>query len=326
MKENYYITTEGVLARKENTVYFASKKTGKVPIPIQKVYAIYALAPLTLTSGVIHFLAQNNIPVFFFNYYGFYDATLYPREPIQSGVSIVNQVKAYLDPSKRMHLAKMFIYGAARNMIRNMERYKLEDHKSKINELISEIVRSSSITGLMNVEARIRQVYYNGLDQVLPEEFMIGKRTRRPPENKGNALISFGNSLLYATTLAEIYHTSLNPTVSFLHEPSERRFSLALDISEVFKPLIVDRLVLYLVNKKIIQPEDFRKEFNGVLLKNKGRKKYVRAYHERLRKKIKHRKLRRNVSYQHLIRLECYKIMKFILGVSESYEPFVIWW
>ncbi len=325
MKQNYYILSEGVLVRKENTVYFIARNK-KVPIPVKKIYAIYAMMPLTLSSGVIHFLAQNRIPIFFFNYYGFYDGVFYPREQIQSGLSIVNQVKTYLDYNKRIYIAKKFISGAAKNMIRNMERYKLSDHEDQINKLIEELNEVKSITELMNVEARIRQIYYDGLDQILPDDFKIVKRTRRPPQNEGNALMSFGNSLLYATTLSEIYHTSLHPTISFLHEPSERRFSLALDISEIFKPLLVDRLIIYLVKKKIIQVDDFRKEFNGVLLKEKGKKKFVRYYDERLKKKIKHRKLNRNVSYQHLIRLECYKLMKYILGVSERYDPFVIWW
>ena len=211
-------------------------------------------------------------------------------------------------------------------MIRNMERYKLDNKKDAINSLISELNKANNIISIMNVEARIRQIYYNGLDEILPEGFKIIRRSRRPPENRGNALISFGNSLLYATVLAEIYHTPLNPTVSFLHEPSERRFSLSLDVSEIFKPLIVDRLIIYLVNKRIIQLSDFRKEFNGILLKENSMRKFLRAYNERLKKKIKHRKLGRNVSYQHLIRLECYKIMKYILDVGKEYNPFVIWW
>ena len=138
-------------------------------------------------------------------------------------------------------------------------------------------------------------------------------------------MISFGNSLLYSTVLSEIYHTQLNPTISYLHEPFERRFSLALDLAEIFKPLIVDRTIFSLVNRGVIGKEDFRRELNGVLLSENGKKKFLKAYGEKLETTIKHRKLGRNVSYQRLIRLECYKLVKHLLG-TEKYEPFVIWW
>lgn len=79
-----------------------------------------------------------------------------------------------------------------------------------------------------------------------------------------NSLILFGNSLLYATILTEIYHTQLTPTVSYLHEPGERRYSLSLDISGVFKPVIVDRVIFNLVNNRTIKPEHFDKKLTPV--------------------------------------------------------------
>jgi CRISPR-associated protein Cas1 len=72
-----------------------------------------------------------------------------------------------------------------------------------------------------------------------------------------NALLSFGNSLLYTAALSEIYMTQLNPTVSYLHEPSQRRPSLALDLPEIFKPLIVDRVIFRLLNRGEISDDDF---------------------------------------------------------------------
>jgi CRISPR-associated protein Cas1 len=159
----------------------------------------------------------------------------------------------------------------------------------------------------------------------LNEDFKYEKRTRQPPQNEVNAMISFGNSLLYTATLTEIYNTQLNPTISYLHEPGERRFSLCLDISEIFKPLIVDRLIFYLVNKKIIQLEDFKEELDGIVFTEEGKRKFLKYYEEKLATTIKHRSLRRNVSYQRLIRLEAYKLIKHLIGVKE-YKPFVIWW
>jgi len=138
-------------------------------------------------------------------------------------------------------------------------------------------------------------------------------------------MISFGNSLLYTATINAIYHTQLDQTISFLHEPSERRFSLSLDISEIFKPLIVDRTIFKLVNKDMITENDFIKELNYCLLNKSGKEKFIRDFEERLRTTIKHRELGRNVTYERLIYLECLKISKHFLGTKE-YNPFVIWW
>lgn len=138
------------------------------------------------------------------------------------------------------------------------------------------------------------------------------QRTKRPPGNEVNALISFGNSLLYATTLTEIYKTHLNPTISYLHQPRERRFSLSLDISEVFKPVIVDRVIFSLVNRQRIQIDDFRDEMEGCLLAEDSRKEFVRGYEERLEKTVDHPTLDKKVSHQRLLRLEGYKLVKHV--------------
>jgi len=153
----------------------------------------------------------------------------------------------------------------------------------------------------------------------------MGGRSKQPPLNIVNSLISFGNMLCYSECLRSIQQTQLNPTVSFLHEPGERRYSLALDISEIFKPLLVDRVIFKVLNKNELQENDFDKKLNKIVLKNKGKKKFLQAYELRLQETIKHRSLNRNVSYKHLIKLECYKLQKHLLNIKE-YKPFKMYW
>lgn len=140
-----------------------------------------------------------------------------------------------------------------------------------------------------------------------------------------NCLISFGNSLLYTNTLSEIYHTQLNPTISYLHEPSERRFSLSLDLSEIFKPILVDRIIFKLVNNRMLGEEDFLDELNFCYLNDRGRRTFLAEWDEKLRTTIKHPLLKRKVSYQRLIRLECYRLIKHLLG-DKPYVAFRAWW
>ncbi|OWT33620.1 subtype I-B CRISPR-associated endonuclease Cas1 [Methanobrevibacter sp. 87.7] len=319
-KKNYYLLSEGILKRKENTIYFVNKK-GKKPLPINKVYSVYAYGQITISSQVINLFAKEGIPIHFFNYYGFYNGSFYPRESLLSGDLLIKQAEHYLNFSKRLKLAKLFVEGSAKNILKVLSYYKIDNN---IKNTLKELKDAKRITEVMNVEGRIRSEYYNYFDDILPEEFKMEGRSK-PPKNMVNSLISFGNSLMYSTVLSEIYNTQLNPTISYLHEPSERRFSLSLDLSEIFKPILVDRIIFYLVNKKMITKKDFNQDLNCCLLNDKGRKTFIKEYNKRLEKTIKHKDLGRKVSYQRLIRLEAYKLKKHFLGM-EMYSPFVIWW
>jgi len=316
-RKNYYILSDGKLVRRENTIYFENKD-GRKPLPINAIYSIYALGSLSVTSKAISLLAKEGICIHFFNRYGFYVGSFYPRETLISGDMLIRQVEHYLDKDKRLTLARAFVEGAVKNMQKVLSSYGLT------LEFDVDLEGVESVHELMGFEAMARQNYYRLFGNLL-KNFEFGERSRRPPKNEINAMISFGNSLLYSTIVSELYHTQLNPTISYLHEPFERRFSLALDIAEIFKPFIVDRLILYLVNKRIIKAEDFNKDLDCVLLNKTGYRKFVKAYNEKLESTIKHKQLKRNVSYQRLIRLECYKLIKHLLGV-EKYKPFVIWW
>lgn len=329
MKEDYYITQDGGLTRHENTVYFENENT-KRALPVNKIYSIYAYGRLSFSSGVVDYLAKNGIPIHFFNYYGFYEGTFYPRETLVSGDLVVKQASYYLDGLKRLSLAKSFVDGACGNILRNLKYYarektELETYISNIESEIARLPSTSTIPEVMNVEGRIRDLYYNSLDEIFPENYKIIKRSRMPPANRMNTLISFGNSLMYTTTLSEIYNTQLNPTISFLHEPFERRFSLALDVSEIFKPIIIDRIILKLVNKNMLDDDCFRGEIGDMLLSEKGKKIFLGEYNEKLSTTIMHRGLDRNVSFKRLIRLELYKLVKHCLGEKE-YKPLIMWW
>ena len=320
-KKNYYILSEGILKRKENTIYFVNEK-GKKPIPINKVYSIYAYGQITFSSQVMSVLSKNGVPIHFFNYYGFYSGSYYPRETLLSGDLLVKQADYYLNTQKRLELAKLFVEGAANNILKVLAYYKIENN---IKETLSELNSTNKITEIMNIEGRIRSEYYSKFDEILPDDFKMEGRSRQPPKNMINSLISFGNSMMYSTVLTELYNTQLNPTISYLHEPSERRFSLSLDLSEIFKPIFVDRLIFYMVNKRMLSKKDFNEDLNCCLLNDKGRNKFIKEYNKRLEKTIKHKKLKKNVSYQRLIRLEAYKLKKHILDI-EKYDPFVSWW
>ena len=175
-KKNYYILSEGILKRKENTIYFVNEK-GKKPIPINKVYSIYAYGQITFSSQVMSLLSKNGVLIHFFNYYGFYSGYYYPRETLLSGDLLVKQADYYLNTQKRLELAKLFVEGAANNILKVLAYYKIENN---IKETLSELNSTNKITEIMNIEGRIRSEYYSKFDEILPDDF---KMEGRIPDN-----------------------------------------------------------------------------------------------------------------------------------------------
>lgn len=196
-----------------------------------------------------------------------------------------------------------------------------------IQELAAQIGSTSDTSELMGIEGKARNAYYGLWQHILDGSSMAAfqKRVRRPPDNPVNALISFGNALLYAACVGEIYHTQLSPEISYLHEPGERRFSLALDIADVFKPVIVDRMIFAVLNTRQLAPSHFDTSLNGCRLEDEGRKIVVKAFEGKLQTTLLHRRLKRHVSYQRLLRLECYRLIRHLVG-EQAYRAFHMWW
>lgn len=330
MKKTIYIFSSGELHRKQNTIYFEGDK-GKKYIPVENTGEMLIMGEVTINKKLLEFLSQKEIILHFFNHYGYYVGTFYPREHSNSGHMILKQAEHYLSSEKRMDIAQRFVSGAVDNMKKVLIYYlnrgvEVNDILSDIKALEETITVQNKIDGLMAIEGNIREQYYKAFDSILRNSaFEFRGRSRRPPENRLNALISFGNSLLYVVCLSEIYKTHLDPRIAFLHTSNFRRFSLNLDIAEIFKPIIVDRIIFTLVNKKIIKRTDFYEEANGVFLKEAGRKRFIEEFDRRLQTTIKHPSLKRNVSYRTLIHLEVYKIEKHLLEEKE-YVPFVARW
>ena len=183
----------------------------------------------------------------------------------------------------------------------------------QVDMLRKTIPKTSTIEELMGVEGNIRKQYYAAWNVIINQEIHFEKRVMHPPDNMINSLISFVNTLIYTKVLSEIYRTQLNPTISYLHEPGTRRFSLSLDFAEIFKPLIGDRLIFSLLNRNQITDESFTKELNFLHLKKEASRLIVSELENRMKQTVMHKDLGKQVSYQYLLRLECYKLIKHLL-------------
>jgi len=321
-----YISSMGELSRKDNSLTFRNADK-LIHIPIENVKEIYLLNEVSINTKLLDFLSRNGVLVHFFNYYGGYSGTFYPKERYLSGRLLIKQVEAF--NINRIQIAKSIVNGIGENIHESLYHYykhgvkevktTLDWIKSNFKDILT---NTNGIKEVLQIEGEVWQRFYGEFKNILPEDFVMNKRVKRPPDNPVNAMISFGNSLLYARTISVIYQTHLDQRISFLHEPSEGRFSLSLDISEVFKIAIVFKCIFELVNnRKISVDKHFEKNLNYCLLNDEGRKIFIEAFEKRMESTVKHEKLKRNVSYNTLIKLDCYKLIKTVLE-GKDFRPF----
>ncbi|GAA3659296.1 type I-B CRISPR-associated endonuclease Cas1b [Asaccharospora irregularis] len=326
MSKDYYIINNGSIKRKDNTIYHYDELGNKKALPIEQVDDLHLYGEVDLNTKMINYISRYGIMLHFYNYYGYYSGTYYPRKKNVSGFTLVCQSACYLDLEERLYLAKSFVKSAAHHILRNMRYYKVDE--SLIEDIKDELYtldEVEDIATLMGKEGRIRKNYYKSFNQILKNGFEFNKREKRPPKDPLNAMISFGNSIMYTNVLSEIYKTQLDPSISFLHEPSTKRFSLSLDIAEIFKPMIIDPIIFSLVNNKRINKKDFIYEEELCYLSDTGKKKFLQEFEGKMQTTIKHRTLNRKVSYRMFIRLECYKLIKHFIK-DEKYKVLKAWW
>ncbi len=330
MQRTVVLLSDGELHREGNTLSFKGPG-GKRFVPVENIHDILVFGEVQFNKRLLEFLSQKEILLHYFNHYGYYMGTIYPREHNNSGYMILKQAEYYLDEERRLVLARSFVNGAVQNIRRVLLYYKnrgkkVEHAMEQIDQLSAELVILDSIPTLMSLEGKIREIYYSSFDTILENsEFIFERRSRRPPHNELNALISFCNTLLYTAVLGEIYKTHLDPRIGYLHATNFRRFTLNLDIAEIFKPIIVDRLIFNMIGKRMLQKKHFSQETEGLYLKDTARRRVLEEFENRLRTTIRHPRLKRNVSYRRLIRMELYKLEKHLMGETE-YTPFVAKW
>lgn len=329
MSKTLYVISSCTLKRSQNTLLIETENEKPRYVPVETTREIIVMGNVELNKSLLELLNQHRIILHFFNYRGHYTGTYYPAEHTNSGPVLLAQAAHCLDAEKRLALAVSFVTGGIANMRKVASYYQWHRGDVDAKDIIADLEHFSSLAGqsadipaLMGIEGSSRSRYYQLFDRVVGDsDFKMVRRMRRPSGKIMNALISLLNTMSYSLALSQIYQTHLDPRISFLHEPSGRRLSLHLDLAEIFKPLLADRLIFFLINRRMLQPGDFEIDSDGdIHLKKDKFRMVLQKWDERLDETIEvdgH-----TMSWRSVVLKEARKIEKHIMGET-PYQPFV---
>lgn len=329
-KPNHHVFADGELSRNESTLRIDTLDGEMKHLPVESIDSLYLHGQIDFNTRTLGLLNEHGVPVHVFGWNDYYNGSYLPKRDHVSGNTIVEQVRAYDDDPRRQQIGIQIIKASVHNMRRNLSYYDgdradFSEELSRLAEIKEEVTETTDIEGLRAVEGHAREIYYQCFNRILREPFTLDKRAYNPPTNQVNALISFLNSMVYTTCVSAIRKTALDPAVGFVHEPGERRFTLSLDIADIFKPILADRILFRVVNRQQITMTDFEDELEGCLLSEEGRLTVLEEFEEMLDETIEHPRLKRHVSFKTLVRTDIYSLKKHIL-TGESYNATERWW
>lgn len=329
-KDNHHVFADGDLSRNEGTLRIDTLEGETKYLPVESVDSLYLHGQVTFNTRALGLLNEHGTVVHVFGWKDYYRGSYLPKRQHQSGNTVVEQVRAYDDMDRRLGIARKMIRASIHNMRANLRYYDARKHDFsgaiKTMERQGETaMEAADVQELRGIEATARKAYYACFDSILRNPFELTKREYNPPTNEANALVSFLNAMVYTTCVSAIRKTALDPTIGYMHEPGDRRFTLSLDIADIFKPILADRVMFRLVNRQQIGIDDFETELDGCLLNEEGRLTVLENYEKTLDETVEHPRLKRKVSYKTLVQTDVYSLKKHVL-TGEPYRPTERWW
>jgi CRISPR-associated protein Cas1 len=333
-----YLTEQRALVQKDGEVLVVrvpeDPKTGqkarRVEVPLNKVERVVVIGDVTLTMPAIHTLLDHEIEVSLLSYYGRFRGRL-SGEMSKNAPLRIAQHRATLEGSRITDLARGFVVGKLTNYRTSLLRYnrKLEDPDvataaSELRRAIESANAAEELDRLRGTEGAGSAVYFGVFGKLIRNEaFAFPGRARRPPTDPVNALLSFGYALLTADVSTAVSIVGLDPYVGYLHAPRYGRPSLALDLMEEFRPLIVDSVVLRALNNREFAPSDFEDELGAVRLTDAARKRFLLAYEERLNDEITHPTFEYKATYRRCLELQVRLLAKTLTSEIPDYPMFL---
>jgi CRISPR-associated endonuclease Cas1 subtype I-B len=321
------ILSDGILRQKDMSIAFETvERIQSLPVKATEVINVYS--SVIFDSHFLQRAMENRITVNVFDRHDKLIGRFIPNAPLHTPCIPHRQLLEYYDAEARMELARSFVLAAVHHSKLNIRYYArhresevLSDALKGISELEKQIKRCGVYEELLLLDARAKEQYYRCFEIFLAgTPFRFEKRSKRPPHNEMNAMISCGNTVLYNDIATRIAQTPLDDRIGYLHATNRRPESLNLDVAESYRPLIVDRVVFSMVNLKRMQPADFiRTDSGGVYLTDNGKRKFLRAFYEKLDAKLTVNG--ESCSYRRIITEDIRSLVRHFRS-GESYQSF----
>lgn len=333
-----FITVEGTRLKKEGEcVVVTIQDEKKAEVPLRHLRSVVCLARAWLTPELMESCSEAGIHVAFFGVTGRFLARV---EGLPGGNVLLRrqQFRAADDPVRTLAIARALVVGKlanARQFLLHARRDaarerqpQLEEAAHRLSNHLRAIERADDLEQLRGLEGIAARDYFGAFPLLLKGSasgFEFEGRNRRPPRDPLNALLSFGYALLLQDCAGALAGVGLDPAVGFLHEDRPGRLSLALDLMEEFRTPVVDRLVLAMVNRAQLKPEDFRTEAAGaVLLRDEARKAFLVAYQSAKQVAVRHAFLEQETTWGVAPHLQALLLARTLRGELDAYPPFAM--
>lgn len=329
-----YLVEQGATLRKQADTFLVTKNSQDLQtIPASKVGQVVIFGNVNITTPAIHYLLRNGIDCVFCSSVGRYHGRLFSTES-KFGLLRRSQLEVVDDDRIKLSVATQFIRGKLTNQRTFLQRYQrkegdadlkiavetLEDALGKLDLLVD-------IDSLQGVEGHTGAAYFAAFRRLLKQDLGFAGRVKRPPRDPVNSLLSLGYTLLVYDAQSAIRTVGLDPFIGFLHSTEYSKPSLALDLIEEFRTIIVDSTVLRLINNNVLKSDDFsrRTDIEGtVLLTQEALKTFIQYYEERLLTEIIHPESNTKVNYRRCLELQARQIVRVVTGRSDEYRPFLV--
>jgi len=326
-----YLDRQGAyVGKRGETLHVSYNKEELARIPLTEVSELCLFGNVNLSTSAVQELLKRSIPVIYLSSFGRYEGILLPERSGNVPLRI-EQYRARENDKRRLELSRAFVLGKLHNCRTLLGRYAREKgddtviaSRNKLESLMKEVERTDEVASLLGLEGAAAREYFAAFARCLREDqgFEFEKRTRRPPTDPVNALLSFTYTLLTTELIAACHRVGLDPYIGLYHTPLYGRPGLALDLLEEVRPIFADALVLSLINRREFSPDDFEERFGGVFLKKNARMRFYERYEERIKDEIKHPVFAYKVSYRRLFELQARILSKALIGEIPNYIPY----
>jgi CRISP-associated protein Cas1 len=326
----------------------------KEHIPLIKIDEVVVVGEITLTASAIHLLLERDIEITFLGYYGQFKGRLSPPFS-KNAILRMAQYRAHQDMSTRCELARRFVIGKLSNQRQRLQRFSRTHQDAEVRTVVDQMgnligqlaalsihtssamkpigggdnrIRTTSLETILGMEGAGSAAYFRCFGKLLTDQkqWPFPGRVKRPPTDPVNALLSFGYSLLTNKVASAVQLVGFDHFVGYLHSSFYGQPSLALDLMEEFRPVIVDSVVLTLLNNRMITRNDFVVELDAYRLKDERRTVFFTKFEERLNEEVNHPIFGYKVTYRRCIELQARLLAKSIIGEIEEYPPFIVHW